>query len=160
MLLDERRVAGGSASLGRASLPGQFGGPELRYLRRGVHLPRWRQAVLRRPQYGRMPQRVRQLRARFQGLGRHLHFGAQAAPADENLLWAYPQPEHSPYDFEWEDLIQAIREDKPYNEVKRGAEASLVGSMGRMAAHTGQIVTFDEMMNCEHEFAPGVDQLT
>ncbi len=84
----------------------------------------------------------------------------QTAPADENLLWAYPQPEHSPYDFEWEDLIQAIREDKPYNEVKRGAEASLVGSMGRMAAHTGQIVTFDQMMNCEHEFAPGVDQLT
>ena len=84
----------------------------------------------------------------------------QTAAADENLLWAYPQPEHSPYDFEWEDLIQAIREDKPYNEVKRGAEASLVGSMGRMAAHTGQIVTFDQMMNCEHEFAPGVDQLT
>src|ERR1019366_7368366 len=42
MLLDERGLAGGSASLGRASLPGQFGGPELRYLRRGVHLPRWR----------------------------------------------------------------------------------------------------------------------
>jgi hypothetical protein len=87
-------------------------------------------------------------------------WSGQAAAADENLLWAYPQPEHSPYDFEWEDLIQAIREDKPYNEVKRGAEASLVGSMGRMAAHTGQIVTFDQMMNCEHEFAPGVDQLT
>jgi predicted dehydrogenase len=84
----------------------------------------------------------------------------QAVPADENLLWAYPQPEHSPYDFEWEDLIQAIRDDKPYNEVKRGAEASLVGSMGRMAAHTGQIVTFDQMLNCEHEFAPGVDKLT
>src|ERR1019366_7503587 len=50
------------------------------------------------------------------------------------------------YDFEWEDLIQAIREDKRYNEVKRGAEASLVGWMGRMAAHTGQIVTFDQMM--------------
>ena len=33
-------------------------------------------------------------------------------------------------------------------------------SMGRMAAHTGQIVTFDEMLNCEHEFAPDVDKLT
>jgi predicted dehydrogenase len=84
----------------------------------------------------------------------------QTAPAEENLLWAYPQPEHSPYDFEWEDLIQAVRDDKPYNEVKRGAEASLVGSMGRMAAHTGQIITFDQMMNCEHEFAPDVDKLT
>ena len=32
--------------------------------------------------------------------------------------------------------------------------------MGRMAAHTGQIITFDQMMNCEHEFAPDVDKLT
>ena len=32
--------------------------------------------------------------------------------------------------------------------------------MGRMAAHTGQVVTYDEMLNCEHEFAPDVDKLT
>ena len=25
--------------------------------------------------------------------------------------------------------------------------------------HTGQIVTFDEMLQCDHEFAPGLDQL-
>ena len=31
--------------------------------------------------------------------------------------------------------------------------------MGRMAAHTGQIITYDEMLNCEHEFAPDVDKL-
>ena len=79
---------------------------------------------------------------------------------DEALLWAYPQPEKSPYQLEWDDLIEAIREDKPYNEAKRGAEASLVTSMGRMAAHTGQIITFDEILNCKHEFAPNVDKLT
>ena len=55
----------------------------------------------------------------------------------ENLIWAFPQPEQSPYQLEWQDLIAAIREDKPYNEVKRGAEASLVASMGRMAAPHG-----------------------
>jgi len=61
---------------------------------------------------------------------------------------------------EWNDLIDAIREDKPYNEAKRGAEASLVSSMGRMAAHTGQIITFDQILNHEHEFAPDVDKLS
>jgi hypothetical protein len=81
-------------------------------------------------------------------------------PAPENLVWAYPQPERSPYDWEWDDLIAAIRDDKPYNEVKRGAEASLVASMGRFSAHTGQTVTFDQMMNHDHEFAPDVDKLT
>lgn len=78
----------------------------------------------------------------------------------DNLLWAYPQPERSPYDLEWEDLVDAIRNNRPYNEVKRGVEASLVTSMGRMAAHTGQAVTFDEMLNHPHEFAPAVAELT
>ena len=59
-----------------------------------------------------------------------------------------------PYQNEWDDLIDAIRNDKPYNEVKRGVEASLVTSMGRMAAHTGQEISFEEMLNCEHELAP------
>ncbi len=68
--------------------------------------------------------------------------------------------ERDPYQNEWNDLVDAIRNDKPYNEVKRGVEASLVTSMGRMAAHTGRIITFDQMLNCEHEFAPDVDKLT
>lgn len=80
--------------------------------------------------------------------------------ADPNLRWAFPQPEPNPYQLEWDDLIAAIRQDRPYNEVKRGVEASLVASMGRMAAHTGRIVTYDEILNCEHEFAPNVDTLT
>ncbi len=71
-----------------------------------------------------------------------------------NLIWRFPQPEPSPYQLEWDDLIDAIRNDRPYNEVKRGAEASLVSSMGRMAAHTGQTITFDQVLNCKHEFAP------
>jgi hypothetical protein len=28
-----------------------------------------------------------------------------------------------------------------------------------MAAHTGQIITYDDILNCEHEFAPTVDKL-
>jgi len=78
----------------------------------------------------------------------------------DELIWAYPQPEQNPYQLEWDDLIDAIRGDKPYNEVERGAIASLVTSMGRMAAHTGRIVTYDEILNCPHEFAPDVDKLT
>jgi predicted dehydrogenase len=74
--------------------------------------------------------------------------------------WSFPGKEQNPYQLEWDDLIAAIRQDKAYNEVKRGVEASLVSSMGRMAAHTGQVITFDEILNSTHEFAPGVDKLT
>jgi predicted dehydrogenase len=73
-------------------------------------------------------------------------------------IWRYPQPEKSPYQLEWDDLIDAIRNDRPYNEAKRGAEASLVSSMGRMAAHTGNTVTFEQILNCPHEMAPDVDK--
>jgi predicted dehydrogenase len=78
-----------------------------------------------------------------------------------NMLWTskVAPEEADPYLNEWNDLMAAIRADKPYNEAKRGVEASLVTSMGRMAAHTGQEITFEDMLNCEHEFAPEVDKL-
>ncbi|MBN2291746.1 MAG: Gfo/Idh/MocA family oxidoreductase [Pirellulales bacterium] len=66
----------------------------------------------------------------------------------------------SPYNNEWNDLVDAVRNDKPYNEVKKGVEASVVCNMGRKAAHTGRIITFDEMLNCKQEYAPGVDKFT
>jgi predicted dehydrogenase len=78
----------------------------------------------------------------------------------KDLVWKAKFPEPNPYQTEWEDLISAIRDNKHYHEVKRGAEASLVTAMGRMAAHTGQVVTFDQMLNCEHELAPEVDKLS
>ncbi|MBL9199590.1 MAG: Gfo/Idh/MocA family oxidoreductase [Opitutaceae bacterium] len=87
-----------------------------------------------------------------------IYRGHTLNPAD--VAWAFPQPEKNPYQLEWDHLVGAIRADRPYNEVKRGVEASLVTSMGRMSAHTGQVITFDQMLNCEHEFAPGLDTLT
>jgi predicted dehydrogenase len=79
-----------------------------------------------------------------------------------NKFWesAVPKEEQDPYQNEWNDLVDAVRDDKPYNEVKRGVEASLVSSMGRMAAHTGKEITFDQMLNCEHEMAPGINEFT
>jgi predicted dehydrogenase len=80
--------------------------------------------------------------------------------AKKDQLWQFGPKEPDPYQLEWEHLMDAIRTDKPYNEVKRGAEASLVTAMGRMAAHTGQVITRDQMLNCEHELGADVDKLT
>lgn len=77
-----------------------------------------------------------------------------------NLAWSYPQPEPNPYQLEWDDLIAAIRDDQPYNEVERGVMASAVTSMGRMAAHTGQEITLEKFLSNGHEFAPGLEDLT
>ena len=34
-----------------------------------------------------------------------------------DVVWAYPQPEENPYLLEWDDLVEAIVNDLPYNEV-------------------------------------------
>lgn len=80
----------------------------------------------------------------------------------DSIVWKskVPRDQRNPYDNEWEDLIDAIRNDKPYNEAARGAEGSLVTSMGRMAAHTGREITFEGLLNGNHEMAPGLDQIT
>jgi hypothetical protein len=56
--------------------------------------------------------------------------------------------------------VDAIRNDKPYNEVPRGVKASVATSMGRMAAHTGQEISFDTMLNHQDVYAPGIEDFT
>ena len=72
-----------------------------------------------------------------------------------DMTWHFPQPEPNPYQLEWDELVRAVREDKPYNEARRGAIASLVTSMGRMAAHTGQVITYDEVARVQAGIRPG-----
>jgi predicted dehydrogenase len=83
-------------------------------------------------------------------------------PTRDSMTWQskVPPAENDPYVNEWHDLMDAIRNDKPYNEVPFGVQASVVCSMGRMAAHTGQEVTYDQMLNHPHEYAPDIDKWT
>jgi predicted dehydrogenase len=79
---------------------------------------------------------------------------------NEDLVWSFTGSEPKPHQLEWDHLIDAIRNDRPYNEVRRGVEASVVTSMGRMAAHTGREITYDQMLACTHEFAPDIETLS
>lgn len=89
-----------------------------------------------------------------------IHKGQQ--PSRSNMTWQskVDPSENDPYVNEWNDLVAAIRNDKPYNEVPFGVQASVVCSMGRMATHTGQEITYDEMLNHPHEYAPDIDKWT
>jgi predicted dehydrogenase len=77
-------------------------------------------------------------------------------------LWQSENPpgEGNPYQNEWNDLFDAIRDDKPYNEVEHGVMASLVSSLGRKATHTAQEITLEAMLNSTEEYAPGLDKWT
>ena len=81
-------------------------------------------------------------------------------PKSDEVVWSFPPPEPNPYQLEWDDFITAIRTGTPYNEVERGVQASLVTAMGRLSAHSGQTVTYEDALNWKSEFAPNVDKLT
>jgi predicted dehydrogenase len=85
--------------------------------------------------------------------------GQQIKKTDRVWQWE-EEEEPSPYEMEWDDLIESIAKNLEHNEVERGVMASLVTSMGRYAAHIGEEVKLADYMQNTHEFAPNVDKLT
>lgn len=89
-----------------------------------------------------------------------IYKGQNPDAAQRVWLSEIPADEQNPYQNEWNDLVGAIRADKPYNETEHGVMASLISSMGRKAAHTAQEITLEAMLKDEVEYAPGCDQWT
>ncbi len=68
--------------------------------------------------------------------------------------WQLEGKDNKPYVQEHTDLIASIRSGKPYNELKSVAESTLTAIMGRMAAYTGQTVTWEQAMDSKEELMP------
>jgi predicted dehydrogenase len=78
----------------------------------------------------------------------------------ENEVWRYTGPTPQEYQVEHDLLFEAIRQDKPYNETERCAKAVLAAILGRMAAYSGQLVTWEQALASNLELAPGLEKLT
>jgi predicted dehydrogenase len=68
--------------------------------------------------------------------------------------WKFTGENNKPYVQEHTDLIASIRAGKPYNELKEVAESSLTAIMGRMAAYTGKLVTWEQALNSQEDLLP------
>ncbi len=79
--------------------------------------------------------------------------------ASGNVEWSPPSDAHSPWDYQWIDLIDAIRNDKPFNQARRAVYADYASLMGRAAAHYNRVVTWDEVVNSEFQFCDYLDEL-
>jgi len=77
----------------------------------------------------------------------------------DQIVWAADAEPRGPWQAEWKDLLEAIRNDRPYNEAERGIKANLATIMGRAAVHMGRTVTWDEVLRSTFAFSPIVDQL-
>ena len=79
---------------------------------------------------------------------------------DEDLVWQYGERDPNPYQVEWQLLLDAIRQDKPHNEARRAGEAEVAALMGRIATHTGQMITWDQVMKSDFQFVKDIDNMT
>ncbi|HKS96718.1 MAG TPA: Gfo/Idh/MocA family oxidoreductase, partial [Terriglobia bacterium] len=68
--------------------------------------------------------------------------------------WKMAGKDNLPYTQEHTDLIAAIRAGKPYNELKRVAESTLTAILGRMAAYTGEEITWEQALNSQESLMP------
>jgi predicted dehydrogenase len=68
---------------------------------------------------------------------------ASAGGIEGANAWRWEGPNPNPYEQEHADLITSIRVGAPLNEGQAVAEATLTAIMGRIAAYTGQRVTWD-----------------
>jgi predicted dehydrogenase len=78
----------------------------------------------------------------------------------QEVIWRYKGPPCNQYQVEHDLLFDAIRTNKPYNEAERSAYAAMTGILGRMAAESGQMITWQEAMASNLELAPGLDNYT
>jgi predicted dehydrogenase len=79
--------------------------------------------------------------------------------APNNIAWKAPRKEIAPWQEEWNDLLDAIRNDRPYNEGKRAALSNLADMMGRAAVHSGKIITWEEAMASNFQWCPNIDAM-
>jgi predicted dehydrogenase len=76
-----------------------------------------------------------------------------------NIAWTPTKDAHSPWQYEWNVFIDSIRNDRPHNETKRAVYSDLTSLMGRAACHTGQTVTWDQIMKSKFQFCDYLDDL-
>jgi len=68
--------------------------------------------------------------------------------------WTWTGQKYDMYQREHDLLFASIRKNQPINDGKRLATSTLLAIMGRMAAYTGQQVTWDEALNSKEKLYP------
>ena len=72
--------------------------------------------------------------------------------------WAFQGERNDMYQVEHDELFASIRSHKPVNDGETMARSSMLGIMGRMAAYSGQTITWEEAINSTQVLAPAIDE--
>jgi myo-inositol 2-dehydrogenase/D-chiro-inositol 1-dehydrogenase len=72
-----------------------------------------------------------------------MNAGSKILDREGKVIWQMPGDIGAAYQQEHKDLVDSIRAGSPIVELKQTADSSLVAVMGRLAAYSGQRVTWD-----------------
>jgi predicted dehydrogenase len=68
--------------------------------------------------------------------------------------WVFDGPKNEMYQTEHDELFASIRAGKPINNGDYMAKSTLLAIMGRMAAYTGQEITWEMALNSQEDLSP------
>ncbi|MBX6311901.1 MAG: Gfo/Idh/MocA family oxidoreductase [Isosphaeraceae bacterium] len=68
--------------------------------------------------------------------------------------WRYRGPNSNMYQTEHDEMYAALRAGKPINNAEQAASSTLLALMGRMAAYTGQVITWEQALNSQEDLSP------
>jgi len=68
--------------------------------------------------------------------------------------WFYDGPGGNMYQIEHDELFASIRASKPINNGEYMTKSTLLAIMGRMAAYTGQVITWEQALNSKEDLTP------
>lgn len=68
--------------------------------------------------------------------------------------WRYTGAKNNMYQTEHDELFKSIRDGKPLNDGQWMAQSTMLAIMGRMAAYTGQEITWERALNSEQKLVP------
>ncbi len=75
--------------------------------------------------------------------------------------WRFDGEDNDMYQQEHDELFASIRSGKPMNDGKWMMQSTMLGIMGRMAAYTGQTITYEQALNSQEKLGPDtVDENT
>lgn len=76
---------------------------------------------------------------------------------DGSAIWRHRKNnDPNPYQQEHDDLFDAIRNDKPFNEAEFGAKSSMTSILGRMCTYSGKEINWDDAIASEIDLSPKV----
>lgn len=80
--------------------------------------------------------------------------GWSAPTIKGKVQWRYQGQAPDMYQQEHDELFASIRNGKPINDGKWMAQSTLMAIMGRMAAYTGQEITWEQALNSQEKLVP------